>query len=74
MKALKIKKLKAKESSKLHTERAEEAKTELRMYGDKLKPDVAESEGHFKLAWKLDAETDVFKKAAWKEARKLAAE
>merc|ERR1711957_781150 len=81
VKALKIKELKAKDSLKLHTEKAGEAKTDVHMYGDKLhenedllKADVAESEGHFKLARKLDAEADVLKKAAGKEAKKLVKE
>ena len=50
----------------------------MHMYEDKLKEnedllkaDVDESEGHFKLARKLDAEASVLKKAAVQEAHKL---
>jgi len=81
VKELKIKELKAKDSLKLHKEKAGKAKTDMHMYEDKvkenedlLKADVAESEGHFKLARKLDAEADVLKKAAATEAKKLVKE
>ena len=60
---LKVKELKAKDAYKLHVEKAGKAKTDMHMYDDKLKEnkdlrkaDVEESEGHFKLARKLDLE------------------
>merc|ERR1719469_515271 len=75
---LKVKELKAKDAYKLHVEKAGKAKTDMHMYEDKLKEnedllkaDVDESEGHFKLARKLDAEASVLKKAAVQEAHKL---
>ena len=76
--SLKVKELKAKDAYKLHVEKAGKAKTDMHMDDDKLKEnkdlrkaDVEESEGHFKLARKLDLEASVLKKAAMTAAHSL---